>query len=332
MTSSPAQLSSAFEETSSFKRKSAPSETSINGASPHNDGDSFSVGVVGGESRRRSQSLEETSKPASATTSAAAPAAASAAATTPPTFVTTANTAAKQEAQEDSGPRHLSLRMRGKSVLPKTAEITEDQSKRIDATAAIWSIEQSSSNQVFREFKGTGPAVLVSSLFALPYRLQFLHRRYLNVSLPHCLSPPLPISCFFSNLLALTEQVMRLSSDSWCGSESSINDEGISPLKGEELALRLRKQQQLAISIGAPQQLVVRVPSAAKAKDGKVLYTITCQLDGVEWNVTRREKVGAMAGRQAALSSLASFWWCPLHTPHPLHRTQRNSMRRSRRL
>ncbi|KAL1515502.1 hypothetical protein AB1Y20_002125 [Prymnesium parvum] len=109
---------------------------------------------------------------------------------------------------------------------------------------------------------------------------------------------------------APVEQVGRLSSDA----PLAMPEAGLSET---ELARRLRTQQQQLIGIGAPQQLSVRVPNADKGKEGKLVYNITCELDGVVWEVTRKEKdVGELHN---ALTTLMSFvpdspivaraWW-----------------------
>lgn len=71
------------------------------------------------------------------------------------------------------------------------------------------------------------------------------------------------------------------------------------------------------IGIGAPQKLVVKVPKAERAKDGKLLFNITCELDYVQWEVVRREK--DVSELHHALTTLMSFvpdspivtraWW-----------------------
>ncbi|KAL3915648.1 MAG: hypothetical protein SGPRY_007140, partial [Prymnesium sp.] len=83
------------------------------------------------------------------------------------------------------------------------------------------------------------------------------------------------------------------------------------------LKMEQQVEQQLAIGIGAPQQLVVRVREVERNKEGRLVYTIKCGLDGVEWEVTRREK--DVVELHTALTTLMSFvpdspvvqraWW-----------------------
>jgi len=74
----------------------------------------------------------------------------------------------------------------------------------------------------------------------------------------------------------------------------------------EDLALKLRQQQEEALlGMGAPQELTVRVPSAEKSREGKLVFTIECELGGFAWTVTRREK--DLAELHTALSTYMKF-------------------------
>ena len=47
--------------------------------------------------------------------------------------------------------------------------------------------------------------------------------------------------------------------------------------------------ERAALTIGAPQQLKVAVQQADRSKDGKPVFVLALELDGVKWTVVRRE-------------------------------------------